>query len=119
MTESLSISWIVLGDSKFCEGNLVALDEPSPDFEFDGYDYESDSDLGYFSEDELPLEDVSRTPDPGYDEMKKDRPRRNSNDTADYKLCSYNHGRAGNVVVIKDSAYVTRVPLSSLCLMFF
>jgi hypothetical protein len=106
----------VFGDSKFCEGNLVALDEPSPDLEIDGYDYESDSDLGYFSEDELPLEDVSRTPDPGHDRMRKDKPKKDSNNTADSKLCS---GRTGKVVVIQDSAYVTRVPVSCLCLMFF
>src|SRR5262245_6868281 len=71
MAKSLSVSCTVFGDSKFCEGNLVMLDEASPDFETDEYDYESDSDLGYLSEDEL--EDDSRTHDRGYGNMKENK----------------------------------------------
>ena len=63
----------VLSDSKFFEGNLVNFDQPPPDEEVDEYDYESDSDLGYFSEDEEKFdEDDWRKVDPVSDDIEQD-----------------------------------------------
>lgn len=99
----------------FSEGRAVAFDEPPFEREIDDYDYESDSDLSYFSdgEDDIDGADRSSSGKTG-DNDEKPPVDEASNTSQGPSLNALNvggndssPGRTVKVITIKDTAYVT------------
>jgi hypothetical protein len=55
----------VLNSQNFCESDVVSLNQEPADEWVERYDYESDSDLDYFSEDENEVEEDRAVINPG------------------------------------------------------
>jgi hypothetical protein len=89
----------VFSDPTYSESRLLPFGSKSDAEWIEHYDYESDSDLGYFSDDEHSGTEVDTSV---------------LHQNGQASICSGE--RAGSVVPVKDIAYITLVLLNSLFL---
>lgn len=97
----------------FSEGRAVAFDKPPFESEVDDYDYDSDSDLSYFSDEEENILDAgidnsSVNPEDGNEDSSYAEAKASASVISE--LCGKANdslpGRTVKVITIKDTAYV-------------